>query len=79
MLSCNPVVLGEHYGGLVSLGLLEVHQGVGYDYNRVAHLAFPCRRAVKAYAAAAALALDDLRLKAFAVVVVHYLHLFARY
>ncbi len=50
------VVFRKYHCRLVSLGLLKVHKRVSDDYHRVAHLTFPCRRAVEANATASAFA-----------------------
>ena len=65
--------IGEYDGRTETLGLLEIHQRVRYDYHQIVHGDLARRRAVEADAAAAALAFNNIRFEAFAVVYVEYL------
>ena len=63
---------------LVRFRFLFVHQRIGNDDDRIAHLSLTGSCPVQADDAAAALAGNGIRLQPFPIVVIHNLHLFAR-
>ena len=73
----GTVVFGEDNARLEGASLLEIHERIGYDYDRIAHDNLACSRAIEADAAAAALATNDVCLETLAIVIVHNLHLLA--
>ena len=73
----GTVVFGEDDARLEGASLLEIHERIGYDYDRIAHDNLACSRAIETDAATAAFATDDVCLETLAIVIVHHLHLLA--
>lgn len=72
-------LFGKYYGGPKVFGFLKIHEGIADDDHFVANLYFSGCCPVEANTTGTSFSGNDVSFKAFTIVVVNNLHLFAGY